>query len=185
VSELLWLSRNVIYGTPLGKVYPEIETELLDMQTPVEMVLDRVIHLVRPPRDPIIPDNNGNRVGFIAAATWAMTLFGANLVSLPLFMHSLMGLSASLFLWRLGETSSRPSPMPLDIRTSLGFDNSVWTARTPKAGEFLAALVPAANYTLFSAKTLDQCSGWELQRELLSRYRYHIARWFGRGSAGW
>jgi hypothetical protein len=74
--------------------------------------------------------------------------------------------------------------MQLEIRTSLGFDDSVCTARNPKAGELLA-LAPAANYTLFSAKTLDRCSGWEFQRELLSRYRYHIARWFGRGSAGW
>src|SRR6516165_8821266 len=82
---------NVVYGAPLGNVYPEIETEFLDMQTPVELVLDRVKHVVPPPRYPIIPDNDGNGIGFIVAATWAMALFGADLVSLPLFVHSLMG----------------------------------------------------------------------------------------------
>jgi hypothetical protein len=89
------------------------------------------------------------------------------------------------FIFR--KTSSQPFRMPLDIRTSLGFDDSVWTARNPKAGEPAAASAPAAaaNYLLMGAKTLDRCSGWELQHELLSRYRHHISRWFGRGKAGW
>jgi hypothetical protein len=89
------------------------------------------------------------------------------------------------FIFR--KTSSEPFRMPLDIRTSLCFDASVWTARAPKAGEPSAASVPpaAANYLLLGAKPpIDRCSGWELQHELLSRYRHHIASWFGRGKAG-
>jgi len=85
------------------------------------------------------------------------------------------------FIFR--KTSKQPFRMPLDISTSLGFDDSLWTARDLEPGEHSADLVPspAANYSLLSDKILDRCSAWEIQRELLSRYRSGFARWFGRG----
>ena len=84
------------------------------------------------------------------------------------------------FIFR--KTSSEPFRMPLDICTSLGFDDSVWTSRNPEPEEASPASVPspAANYSLLSAKSIDRCSGWEVQRELLSRYRKRLARLFGR-----
>jgi hypothetical protein len=97
---------DVVYGAPLGKVYPEIQTQLLDMQAPVEPLLDRVTHLVPPPENPVTPINDGNGMGFILAASWAMRLFGPHLFSLPFFMLGLMAVSAATFLWRFGDDRS-------------------------------------------------------------------------------
>jgi hypothetical protein len=97
---------HVIYGAPFGKVYPAIQTRLLDMHAPVETVLDRVIHLGPPPENPMTPINDGIGIGFIVVASWAMLLFGPRLVSLLFFMLGLMAISAGMFLWRFRDDRS-------------------------------------------------------------------------------
>jgi hypothetical protein len=97
---------HVVYGAPFGKVYPEIQTRLLDMQAPVETVLDRVIHLGPPRENPMTPINDGIGIGFIVVASWAMLLFGPHLYSLPFFMLGLMASSAATFLWRFRDGRS-------------------------------------------------------------------------------
>ena len=97
---------HVVYGAPLGTVYPEIQKQLLDMQAPVEAALERVTHLAPPPEHPTMPINDGNGVGFILVANWAVGLFGAHLSALPCLMLALMGVSAAAFLWRFNDDRS-------------------------------------------------------------------------------
>jgi hypothetical protein len=72
------------------------------------------------------------------------------------------------FIFR--KTSDQPFRMPLDNRTSL--------VLRPRVSAGASMPSPVVNHlTLYG---IDCFSGWELQRELLSRYRHHIARWFSR-----
>jgi hypothetical protein len=70
----------------------------------------------------------------------------------------------------LRKTTDEPFRMPLDPATSLSFDHAVWN--TDEAN--------ASGYSPAQATALERRSGWELQRELLSRYRKRVARWFAR-----
>jgi hypothetical protein len=97
---------HVVYGAPLGQVYPAIQTRLLDMQAPVETVLESVTHLSPPPENPMMPINDGIGIGFIVVASWAMLLFGPHLYSLPFFMLGLMAISAAMFLSRFRDDRS-------------------------------------------------------------------------------
>jgi hypothetical protein len=97
---------DVVYGAPLGKVYPEIQTQLFNAQAPIEAVLERVAHLDPQPTNPTMPVSDGNGIGFIVAASWAMHLFGPHLFSLPFFMLALMAISTATFLWRFGDNRS-------------------------------------------------------------------------------
>jgi len=97
---------DVVYGAPLGKVYPEIQRQLFNAQAPIEAVLERVAHLDPQPKNPTMPVSDGNGIGFIVAASWAMHLFGPHLFSLPFFMLALMAISTATFLWRFGDNRS-------------------------------------------------------------------------------
>jgi hypothetical protein len=97
---------NVVYGAPLGKVYPAIQAQLLDMGASVEEVFDRVTHLSPPPQNAMTAQPDGNGIGFIVAASWAMRLFGPHLFAIPLFMLGLLALSAAIFLWRFPDDRS-------------------------------------------------------------------------------
>jgi hypothetical protein len=70
----------------------------------------------------------------------------------------------------LQKTSDTPFHMPLDPITSLSVDQAVWGP--------IAAGTP--NYSPSQTAALDRVSGWELQRQLLGRYRKRMVRWFGR-----
>jgi hypothetical protein len=96
---------HVVYQAPLGKVYPEIQKQLNGTQAPIEALLDSAKHLV-PSDNPTTSKNDGNGIGFILVATWAMQLFGPHLSSLSIFMLGLMALSAATFLWRFGDDRS-------------------------------------------------------------------------------
>lgn len=97
---------HVVYGAPLGTVYPEIQKQLLDTQAPVDAALERVTHLAPSPEDQTMPINDGNGVGFILVASWAIRLFGAHLSALPCLMLGLMGISTAVFLWRFNDDRS-------------------------------------------------------------------------------
>ena len=97
---------DVVYGAPLGKVYPEIQTQLFNAQAPIEAVLERVAQLDPQPTNPTMPVSDGNGIGFIIAASSAMRLFGPHLFSLPFFMLALMAISTATFLWRFGDNRS-------------------------------------------------------------------------------
>ncbi len=97
---------HVIYGAPLGTVYPEIQTQLLNAQAPIEAVLDRVADLDPRPANPTTPISDGNGMGFIVAASWAMRLFGPHLFSLPFFTLGLLAVSGAAFLSRFRDYRS-------------------------------------------------------------------------------
>jgi hypothetical protein len=50
------------------------------------------------------------------------------------------------------------------------FASAVWSTSKPRA----------AGYSTAQAIAVGRISGWELQRELLSRYGKRVARWFAR-----
>jgi hypothetical protein len=97
---------NVVYQAPFGKVYPAVEAQLLDLRASAGSVLDKVKQLGSPSGDPVTAINDGNGVGFVVAASWAMRLFGPQLFSLPFFMLGLMAVSAAMFLWRFRDDRS-------------------------------------------------------------------------------
>jgi hypothetical protein len=94
---------HVVYRAPLGKVYPSLQKQLLDLHAPVEAVISEAVRLVPSPEDPQTAVNDGNGIGFIVVASWAMRLFGPHLFSLPIFTLGLMGIAVSAFLWRFGD----------------------------------------------------------------------------------
>jgi len=53
-----------------------------------------------------MPVSDGNGIGFIVAASWAMRLFGPHLFTLLFFMLALMAISTATFLWRFGDNRS-------------------------------------------------------------------------------
>ena len=97
---------HVVYRGPLGDVYPEIQAQLNDAQAPLESLLDRAAHLDPPPDKPTTAANDGNGLGFIVVASWAVSLFGPHLSALPFFMLLLMAISAATFLWRFLDDRS-------------------------------------------------------------------------------
>jgi hypothetical protein len=70
----------------------------------------------------------------------------------------------------LRKTTDEEFRLPLDPTTSLAIDHAVWSTSKPTA----------AGYSTAQAMAVGRISGWELQRELLSRYRKRVARWFAR-----
>jgi hypothetical protein len=94
---------HVVYRAPLGKVYPAVQAKLLDLRAPAEPILDEATRLGSPLGDPMTPINDGNGIGFILAATWAIRLLGPHLFALPFFMLGLMAISAGVFLWRFPD----------------------------------------------------------------------------------
>jgi hypothetical protein len=94
---------HVVYRGPLGEVYPAVQAKLLDLRAPAEPILDEATRLGSPLGDPMTPINDGNGIGFILAATWAIRLFGPHLFALPFFMLGLMAISAAVFLWRFPD----------------------------------------------------------------------------------
>src|SRR5208282_1510521 len=97
---------HIVYRAPLGKVYPAVQAQLLDLRAPAEPVLDKVTRLGSPPGDPETAMSDGEGIGFIVAASWAMRLFGPYLLALPLFTLGLMAISAATFLWRFRDDRS-------------------------------------------------------------------------------
>jgi hypothetical protein len=73
--------------------------------------------------------------------------------------------------------------MPLDLSVTLNVNNAVWTEADPNRAAGAAARSPAlavdSGYSSSQARALDRVSGWDLQRELLSRYRKRVLRWLG------
>ena len=146
---------DVVYGAPFGKVYPAIQTRLLDMQAPVETVLERVIHLGPPPENPVTPINDGIGVGFIVVASWAMLLFGPHLFSLPFFMLGLMAISAGMFLWRFRDDRSAVVTVTFFALTLMLCTPLVWdpgvASQIPIGGMryfSLVAILPAFHLSL-------------------------------------
>ena len=146
---------HAVYQAPLGKVYPEIQTQLNDTQAPVEALLDRAAHLVPPPDKPTTAINDGNGIGFILVANWAIHLFGPHLSSLPLFMLVLMAFSAATFLWRFQDERSAVVTttffsLTLMLCTPLAWD-PVIASQIPIGGiryYSLLAVVPAFHVVL-------------------------------------
>jgi hypothetical protein len=83
----------------------------------------------------------------------------------------------------LRKTSDAPFRMPLDLSVTLNVNNAVWTEADPNRADGAAARSPAlavdSGYSSSQARALDRVSGWDLQRELLSRYRKRVLRWLG------
>lgn len=159
---------NVVYGAPLGKVYPAIQAQLLDMGAPVAAVLDRVTHLSPPPQNPMTAQPDGNGIGFITTASWAMRLFGPHLFAIPLFMLGLFALSAGSFLWRFPDDRSAVVTVSFLALTLMLCAPLVWDAEI--AGQIpiggiryfsLLAVVPAFHLLLELA---DQGGGGSAKR---------------------
>jgi hypothetical protein len=94
---------NVVYQAPFGKVYPAVETTLLDMRAPAGSVFEKAKQLGAQPEDPVTAINDGDGAGFILVATLAMRVFGPHLFSIPFFALGLMAISAVMFLWRFHD----------------------------------------------------------------------------------
>jgi hypothetical protein len=117
---------NVVYGAPLGKVYPAIQAQFLDMEASVEEILDRVTHLSASPQNPLTVQPDGNGIGFITAASWAMRLFGPHLFAIPLFTLGLFALSAGVFLWRFPDDRSAVVTVSFLVLTLMLCTPLVW-----------------------------------------------------------
>ena len=63
--------------------------------------------------------------------------------------------------------------MPLETSTSLGVSESLWTEGNPYGDVDFS---PAARKSALVSAALSRVSGWDLQRELLRRYRRKAAR---------
>jgi hypothetical protein len=162
---------NVVYGAPLGKVYPAIQAQLLDMGAPAEEVLDRVIHLSPAPQNPMTAQPDGNGIGFITVASWAMRLFGPHLFALPLFTLGLLALSAAVFLWRFPDDRSAVVTVSFLALTLMLCTPLVWD--TAFAGQIpiggiryfsLLAVIPAFHIVLELADRGggDPAKKWDL-----------------------
>jgi hypothetical protein len=166
---------HVVYGAPLGTVYPEIQKQLDGAQAPIEALFDSAKHLA-PPSNPTTSMNDGNGIGFILVATWAMQLFGPRLSSLSIFMLGLMALSAATFLWRFGDDRSVVVTATFFSLTLMLFTPLVWNPST--AGQIpiggiryysLLAVVPAFHLVLELADREWQADqAWRLHAFLLT-----------------
>lgn len=73
------------------------------------------------------------------------------------------------------KTSSAPFRMPLETRTSLGAaKKALWGKANPYADRHLTPEGESRNL----APSFDHVSGWDLQREVIRRYRRKLARLF-------
>jgi hypothetical protein len=72
----------------------------------------------------------------------------------------------------LQKTSPAPFRMPLETSTSLGVSKSLWGDSTPYGdGDF----TPDTGYAAPASMSLSRVSAWDLQRELVRRYRRKAA----------
>jgi hypothetical protein len=156
----------VVYRAPLGEAYPAVQAQLLDLRAPAEPVLDEATRLGSPLGDPVTAINDGNGIGFIVLASWAMRLFGPNLFSLPLFMLGLMAISAATFLWRFRDDRSAVVTMTffsltLMLCTPLVWDLSI-ASQIPIGGIryfSLLVILPAFHLVLELAEGEGQADG--------------------------
>ncbi|MEO7649335.1 MAG: methyltransferase domain-containing protein [Bryobacteraceae bacterium] len=80
----------------------------------------------------------------------------------------------------LRKTIDAPFRVPLETSTSLSVSQDFLADAAARGGTG-----PAPNSSLryggivTDSRSLTKCSGWELQRELLRRYKHRIARFFG------
>lgn len=82
----------------------------------------------------------------------------------------------------LRKTSDAPFRVPLETSTSLSVSKTFLSDASMEAQHAVAAgSRDSFQYggIVTEGRTLDKCSGWELQRELLRRYKQRISRLFG------
>ena len=69
---------------------------------------------------------------------------------------------------------SAPFKMPLETSTSLNVSNKLWRDDNPYADKDLKS--PKEFYHFNHTNLLKEISGWEIQRELIKRYKYKFNR---------
>jgi len=145
----------VVYRAPLGKVYPAVQAQLLDLRATAETALDKATRLGPPPGNPVTAINDGTGIGFTVASSWAMSLFGPHLLSLPFFMLGLMAISAAAFLWRFRDDRSAVVTVTFFSLASMLCTPLVWNhgiaSQIPIGGLryfSLLAIVPAIHLVL-------------------------------------
>jgi hypothetical protein len=105
---------TTVYGAPLGTIYSGVSARISaytgvsarvrDPNTPLETLLKQTTEGDVAPGS-LLQDGgmDGNGIGYILLATWAMFLFGPHTASPILAMLALMAISGAALLWRFGD----------------------------------------------------------------------------------
>lgn len=121
---------TTVYGAPLGTMYSGVSARIRDPNTPLETALKQTTEGDVTPGS-LLEDGgmDGNGIGYILLATWAMFLFGPHTACPILAMLALMAISGGALLWRFRDDHAVVMLLYFLGLTLLLFTPVVWEPR--------------------------------------------------------